>query len=277
MESKPALAPPPAHTLFSMLTLGEESTPLSGESEPRYYRILVLESDAAETGGPTWLAVHFSSPGRLVAATPLPTAQGKIIAFSDDFFCLTGDDKDLLLGFELFQAGITQRPLLVSGEQQPEVMFLLDRLAQEFAGASLLRNTLLRAYLKVFLVQCVRLQQAQAGSESSVAQPGLFTRFQALLEQQYTEAKTVQEYAQQLHVTANHLSETIKKETGLPASDHIRHRITLEAQRLAYFTDLSLKEIAHRLGYEDVAHFSRFFKRYNGVGFLKFKDLTRQE
>ena len=37
-------------------------------------------------------------------------------------------------------------------------------------------------------------------------------------------------------------------------------RIITEAKRLFYYTDKSVKEIANDLGFEDVAHFSKFFK-----------------
>jgi len=40
----------------------------------------------------------------------------------------------------------------------------------------------------------------------------------------------------------------------------IQERIITEAKRLFYYTDKSVKEIADELGFEEVAHFSKFFK-----------------
>ena len=40
----------------------------------------------------------------------------------------------------------------------------------------------------------------------------------------------------------------------------IQERVITEAKRLFYYTDKSVKEIADDLGFEDVAHFSKFFK-----------------
>ena len=91
------------------------------------------------------------------------------------------------------------------------------------------------------------------------------------------EWKSVTAYADQLCVTPNHLSVSIKRETGRPASDHIRQRIMQEAQRLVAAHDAPLKEIAYQLGFEDVAHFSKLFKRCHGVSFSSFKAQARQQ
>lgn len=50
------------------------------------------------------------------------------------------------------------------------------------------------------------------------------------------------------------------KITGFSVSHWIHHEIVLEAKRLLYHSEYSVKEIAHELGYEDHAYFSRLFK-----------------
>jgi AraC-like DNA-binding protein len=42
----------------------------------------------------------------------------------------------------------------------------------------------------------------------------------------------------------------------------IRERLISEAKRLLFYSDKSIKEIAYELGFEDAAHFSKFFKNY---------------
>jgi len=84
----------------------------------------------------------------------------------------------------------------------------------------------------------------------------------------------VNEYADRQHLTANHLNEVIKSETGTSTKDFIQNRLLLEAKRLARYSNLNAKEIAYRLGYEDVAHFSKFFKKWEGVAFTEFREKT---
>lgn len=51
----------------------------------------------------------------------------------------------------------------------------------------------------------------------------------------------------------------------------IQDRLVLEAKRLFYYTDKSAKEIAQELGFDDAAHFSRFFKNQLQVSPSEFK------
>jgi AraC-like DNA-binding protein len=83
--------------------------------------------------------------------------------------------------------------------------------------------------------------------------------------------KMVAEYAEELSVSPNHLNEIVKKVSGFPASHHIRQRVLLEAKRLAAYSGASMKEIAYSLGFEDIAHFSKFFKNLSGSNFTSYK------
>jgi len=51
----------------------------------------------------------------------------------------------------------------------------------------------------------------------------------------------------------------------------IHDRIGLEAKRLLIYTDKSAKEITYELGFEELPHFSRFFKNLFGVQPSAFK------
>jgi AraC-like DNA-binding protein len=81
----------------------------------------------------------------------------------------------------------------------------------------------------------------------------------------------VADYAAGFAVTPNYLNEIIKKSSGIPASEHIKQRVVLEAKRLAAYSDASMKEIAYSLGFDDVAHFSKYFKNVTGINFSDFK------
>lgn len=81
----------------------------------------------------------------------------------------------------------------------------------------------------------------------------------------------VSDYARELAVTPNYLNEIIRKKTGIAASDHIKNRIILEAKREAVHGGGSMKEIAYRLGFDDLAHFSKYFKNATGRSFTEFR------
>jgi AraC family transcriptional regulator, transcriptional activator of pobA len=88
--------------------------------------------------------------------------------------------------------------------------------------------------------------------------------FRAMLAMKYKTVKSAGEYASALHLSLSYLNEAVKEATGFTVSYWIQQEILLEAKRLLYYSGGSVKEIAHELGYDDHAYFSRLFKRVVG-------------
>jgi AraC-like DNA-binding protein len=44
-----------------------------------------------------------------------------------------------------------------------------------------------------------------------------------------------------------------------------------EAKRLAMYSDASMKMVAYTLGFDDLSHFSKFFKNVTGINFTQYK------
>ena len=82
----------------------------------------------------------------------------------------------------------------------------------------------------------------------------------------------VSDYARELAISANYLNHVMKRFTGFTASHHIQQHTILEAKRRALYLGTSMKETAYSLGFEDLAHFSKFFKKNAGTSFREFKN-----
>ena len=90
-------------------------------------------------------------------------------------------------------------------------------------------------------------------------------RFKNLLSDNFKTTKSPVEYARMLNYSLSHLNESVKNATGFPISYWIHQQVVLEAKRLLFYTDLDVKEIAFRLGYEDHTYFSRLFSKTAGM------------
>jgi len=95
--------------------------------------------------------------------------------------------------------------------------------------------------------------------------------FRQLLSQNYKEDKSPAGYADRLNLSVNYLNEAVRAETGLPVTHWIQYTVMLEAKRLLYYTPLSIKEVAHTLGYDDHAYFTRLFTKVTGASPLAFR------
>ena len=97
----------------------------------------------------------------------------------------------------------------------------------------------------------------------SLKSPLVFSFFQ-LIDDDICTYRFVKEYAANLFVSANYLNGLVHDHTEQPASYWINKKIVLLARRLLVNEQLSFKEIALKLNYSNVSHFSRFFKQQFG-------------
>lgn len=95
--------------------------------------------------------------------------------------------------------------------------------------------------------------------------------FMQLLKQYYKVWKQPALYASELHITVAHLSNMVKSITGNSVSTVIQSYSILEAKRLLWFTNLSVKEIGYELGYDEPVYFGKLFKKITGLTPLKFR------
>jgi len=96
--------------------------------------------------------------------------------------------------------------------------------------------------------------------------------FKALLENNFTTVKSPMEYAKCLNISTPYLNECVKAATGHSVSYHIQQRVILEAKRLLYHSNKSIKEIAGELGYQDYSYFTRLFVKISGITPLTFRN-----
>jgi len=101
--------------------------------------------------------------------------------------------------------------------------------------------------------------------------PIIILEFLKLVAESISEKITVKEYANQLHLTVEKLNELCKESYGQNPKKIILEKKITEAKRLLYFTDLSIKEIAFQLGFEDSSYFARLFKQKTKLSPSDFK------
>jgi len=100
--------------------------------------------------------------------------------------------------------------------------------------------------------------------------------FRKQLNGNFAKIKSPADYARALYISTTYLNECVKSTTGQPVSHHIRQRVVLEAKRQLYHSNLSLKEIAASLGYDDYPYFSRLFTKLAGNPPTSFRKKNRE-
>lgn len=217
-------------------------------------------------------SIHFVSPGQVHNVKRELDTFGYVILFSRDFHSPVSDNKDLL--FELpFLNNNGPAPVLNMKEDEMNLFIpIIELLLKEQEKKSIHQEEILRSYLNIMLMQANRFYTSKNPEALSITNQSLYNRFRILLEKNFTKLHKVKEYAEMLNTTEKTLNEHTKKITGKTASDQIYDRIILEAKRLLNHSDLSTKEIAFFLNYQDPAHFNKFFRTQTGQSPGEFKE-----
>jgi AraC family transcriptional regulator, transcriptional activator of pobA len=85
-----------------------------------------------------------------------------------------------------------------------------------------------------------------------------------VLEREFRSGKGVSELAQELGVTATHLTRVCNKTCGRSASDLLHDRLIFEARRILAETRTPVAEVARSLGFNSAAYFTRAFQHRVG-------------
>lgn len=125
--------------------------------------------------------------------------------------------------------------------------------------------------IKLFLDYCARFYDRQFITREVVCHD-LLTRFERMLDDYITSGlakekgfPTVQYCADSLKLSAGYLSDLLKKETGLTAQRVIHDKLIDHAKTQIASTNLTINEISYNLGFQYSQHFTRLFKRMEGI------------
>lgn len=89
-------------------------------------------------------------------------------------------------------------------------------------------------------------------------------------------AGSIEDIAARLGYSPNHCNRAFRQIFGLPPRQYLSDLIIRHAKLLLLDNSLSVESIAHRLGYRDVSHFSKQFKRWTGLPPMGYRQLTEE-
>lgn len=96
-------------------------------------------------------------------------------------------------------------------------------------------------------------------------------KFEKLVTVNYTKERSVSFYAGKLGITLQHLSNTVKQETGKTVSEIINRFVIIDAKAQLKSTNLPIQEIAYSLNFTNVSFFGKFFKRHVGISPIQYR------
>lgn len=215
--------------------------------------------------------LYCAVPGQVRRLLLNEGTRGYRLLFSRDFLFLSTPGAGPVSRLDSYGSENCIPVLETDEEMREEMQGLLHNMEKELRNFYLLRSEVLSGLLNLFVIYLSRKMDNGSGEHPDSKDADLVRKFRLLLKENFTTKKQVADYASELFVTPNYLNRKVKKITGFTASYLIQQQIILEAKRQAIHSNISMKEIAYFLGFEDLAHFSKFFKNNSGMNFSNFK------
>jgi AraC family transcriptional regulator, transcriptional activator of pobA len=224
-------------------------------------------------------AVLFASPKIPYRYTPKDNNQaGHFCVFTTDFLSKSnnGFGVDDVLIFKPGSDFIYQ----ISEAQFVEFEGIFEKMHTEIKSDYPFKYDLLRNFVIELIHYGQKLKPITPVENTINAAARISALFVELLERQFPiesstqvlQLRTAKHYADTLQVHVNHLNKVLKDSTGKTTTEVIASRITQEAKLLLRQTTWNVSEIAYSLGFEEVAHFSNFFKKQAGCSPLAFRE-----
>lgn len=210
-----------------------------------------------------------SYPGQIHLLHSIIKCKGWMLSFDDKII----DDN----ARTIFEESLSEIALLELDEKDNDIirkaLELMSAISTEKSGTLFYRQQL-RSMLDVIVNLSASIyKSAEYLKESNYSSRSieLTKAFKKLLRKHYFTIKQPSVYAEMLNISTVYLNDSVKSLTGFPLTHHINHQIIKEAQRLLFYSEYSIKEIAIQLGYEDIKYFHRFFRKNTGFTPTEFR------
>ena len=162
--------------------------------------------------------------------------------------------------------GLWRRPAVVplSPEAARRFDALFSAVEEEYRFPGAHGDAALACYVRLILISAARLLEHRSAQTLASPQQALVSAFLALVEEKLRARWSIAQYVEALGTTPYLLNTATKAALGRSPSEMLRERLVDEAKRLLLFSKVTVGEVGFALGFDDPAHFGRFFQAEAG-------------
>ena len=170
---------------------------------------------------------------------------------------------------------LTHRYYNFSVHEIPESVFdnhlLMYKILRKELGQPdyLYKKEVIQRYCEVWVLKNMSLNNNNIEQKPELSKPlnrkeQIFHDFLSLLEQHFTQERSISFYADRMCLTSKYLSTTIKEVSGKHGMQWIDEYVSLEAKALLKSGKWSVKQVSDQLNFPSQSMFGRFFKKMTG-------------
>jgi AraC-like DNA-binding protein len=201
----------------------------------------------------------------------------RMVRFNQPFYCIINHDNEVGSKGLLF-FGASGVPIISIDDSELDSFEISWQIfCSEMRQNDILQKDMLLSMLKRLLILSVRiLRKSNNLYRLENSQADIIREFNFLVEGHFSKHHDVAFYASKLNRSPKTLSNLFSIVSQRPPLNIIHDRIMVHAKRQINYTNLSIKEIAYELGYDDIQTFSRFFKNKEGLSPMQYREKVSQ-
>lgn len=155
-----------------------------------------------------------------------------------------------------------------SGTERDEIETLLKNMLSEYRSKEPFRRTVLESYMNILLVKILRKTNAEP---QSIEQSGTWQKIADYIDRNLGEELTLSALAQKCFYNPAYFSRIFKEHFNMSLTEYVNYRRVELAKTLLSKGELSVEEIAFRVGYSSKTSFYRAFTRMTGATPAEYK------
>jgi AraC-like DNA-binding protein/mannose-6-phosphate isomerase-like protein (cupin superfamily) len=146
---------------------------------------------------------------------------------------------------------------------------MFSRLVTESSSSQMFSRELSEYTARMILIMILRI--ISVDDEEFVKKDESFVRAKAYIDQHYLKINSVESLCNDVYISKFHLTHLFKKNLGIPPLQYIIRKKIDMAKVLLIKSDMTIKNIAIRCGYENSDYFCRLFKKHEGMTALEYR------
>ena len=261
--------------LFDRDARGALPEPLTAPQRPEFHTVhvgvrgqgtLIIDFTPVPLGAGRITVV---AGGRVEQFVPARGLDAWMFVFSPEFLALGRDPREIdpLRAARILSPAWTVPTCELAAGDHGAILELAEQLAAEqLRPLDAIQPALMSALLRAVLLRIERHVHGEAATP-----PAELERFFTILERDCVHTRSVAHYARAAGISARRLGDLLVAHTGRSTKQAIDERVVLEQKRLLAHTDISVKELAERTGFDEPTNLVKFFRHHTRTTPLAFR------
>lgn len=189
--------------------------------------------------------------------------KGFLLLFREEFLNSYLNEGEVAHTIQMFNELLTSPKTQLNEADFSCIVSIVDQIEKEFLKISDEYSLkIIRSLLHVLITLIHRIKSKGYNKVQLSNYLKEFIKFQNLLEKNYSETKKVADYADKMGFSTKKLNTIVKYVANKPVKAFIDDVVIIKTKRYLLHSNLSIKEVAYKVGFKDPTNLYKYFKKH---------------